>query len=259
MCLLPVVVHSARAVADDTPARWREISAGADVTGNVWLIYTGSTLAPFGDIHEDGLRLRFSGGYGQYGYSGLRSPRPGVVPAEPRAFDAETTFADAMVGYQWKLGPLTAKAFAGASGIGHTISPFDPWMDVSGLEWGAKGIVELWLDVVPAVWASLDLSYAQAHRTYSARTRVGYRVLPTLSVGAEAAVNGNAVGSEGLLSSRVPHAPYDAIDYSSGRLGGFVRYEWYGGEISASAGVAGDIDRAEPSTAYATINWLMQF
>ena len=50
------------------------------------------------------------------------------------------------------------------------------------------------------------------------------------------------------------------------RIGAFVRYEWFGGEISASGGLAGDIsgdhgnlDLLQRPAAYGTLNWIIQF
>lgn len=235
---------------------WREVWAGVDATESTWLAYSGTTIAPLGGIHDPGLRLRFAGGYGQYAYSGRRRDLSQPQGWRLRHFEAETAFSDALVGYLWRLGPLTAKGFVGAAGIGHTIAPLDPDNVVDGLEWGAKGVVELWLNIGDDAWASLDASYTTAHESYAARARLGYRILPTLSIGLEAGLNGNAVGSEGLLSSRVTDG-YQPIDYQNGRGGAFIRYEWYGGELSLSAGVSGDI--AEPTTPYATLNWLTQF
>ena len=36
---------------------WRETFSGADVTSNVWLLYSGVTLAPTSDIYGDGVNL----------------------------------------------------------------------------------------------------------------------------------------------------------------------------------------------------------
>jgi hypothetical protein len=79
----------------------REIWAGADASSHVWLVYTGTTIAPTGGIFEDGLRLRAATGYGQYSYTGERN---GVM----RSFAAKTLFTDALVGYLKRMGPLTA-------------------------------------------------------------------------------------------------------------------------------------------------------
>lgn len=224
---------SARAVAGEEhrPVRWREVSAGADATSHVWLLYSSSTISPFGGIFDNGLRLRFSGGYGGYRYS---AP-PG---ASNRSFKATTAFSDVLVGYAHRLGPLTAKAFVGAAIIGHDIRPLDDRNEVQGNEYGPKAVAELWLNLGSQGWASIDLNWTSAHETSAARLRAGYRLLTNLSAGLELGVNTNAESKDG-------------------RGGGFLRYEWDGAEISVSGGISGDI--AQPTNPYATINWVMQY
>jgi hypothetical protein len=251
-CLLLALADPESARAQELPAiiaepsaPWREVWAGADVGAHVWLLYTGTTLSPYSGIHDEGLKLRVVSGYGGYSYEGLRRG-PGNLP-ELRSFDAETAYTDLLAGYLFRLGPLTAKAFAGVSAINHTIEPLDPHNAVQGLDWGAKGVLELWLDVSPEWWASLDTSFTTAHETFASRLRAGYRVMPELSLGLEAGINANALDR-------------------SARAGLFLRYEWDGGEISASAGVtSGDVGRLaigsapDDLSAYATINVLFQF
>ena len=76
--------------------------------------------------------------------------------------------------------------------------------------------------------------------------RAGYRLLPTVSAGLELGINRNDLDM-------------------GGRGGAFLRYEWFGGEISASAGMASGKFRGlkpavvEDAAPYATINWVMQY
>ena len=235
--------HKNSAVAENkklAPVPWREMWTGADVTSNTWLIYSGVTIAPFSHIHEDGLRFRFATGYGQYSYSGNRRfPGPTGRPVVRHThFDAETSFAEFLIGYLKRFGELTAKVFIGAAYISHTIGPFDSENEVQSDALGAKGGVELWLNLGEHAWTSLDSFYTTAHDTFSVRSRFGFRVLPMLSLGPEAAINGNA-------------------EHINGRAGLFARCEYLGGELSGSAGVSGDI--AEPANPYATLNWMSRF
>jgi hypothetical protein len=196
---------------------------------------TGSTIAPAGGIFEDGLRLRAATGYGQYSYTGERN---GVM----RSFAAQTLFTDALVGYLKRFGPLTAKAFVGASAIEHDISPFDPQNPVEGLEYGPKVVAEFWLNMGPSYWSSLDLNWTSAHDTYSGRVRTGYRVLEHVTLGAEARIDGNALDQDT-------------------RGGLFARYDWASGEVSLAGGVSGRmLENASDMTGpYATLTWLTQY
>jgi Cellulose biosynthesis protein BcsS len=213
----------------------QEVWAGADVASHVWLTYTGVTVAPYGGIFADGLRIRTAAGYGEYRYSGERD-------AQPRSFAAQTVFTDVLVGYLKRLGPLTAKAFVGAAAIEHDIKPNDPENPVRGLAYGPKAVGELWLNMGQSAWSSLDLSWTSAHQTYAGRVRTGYHVLQGVSLGVEARVDGNELDKDT-------------------RGGLFVRYDWTGGEVSLAGGVAGRFleNATDVTDPYATFNWLMQY
>ena len=141
--------------AEPAPApAWREFWAGADVSGHVWLAYSGVTVAPYSGMFDDGLRLRAASGYGGYTYAG---PRDGKL----QAFEADTTFGDALVGYLSRLGPLTAKAFVGIAAIDHAVRPLDPDNPVQGFAFGPKGVAEFWLNLGEGAWSSLDVSWTE--------------------------------------------------------------------------------------------------
>jgi hypothetical protein len=267
---LPV---AAPAAADEFPVhRWREVWAGADVSSDVWLLYSGVTIAPFSHIHGDGLRFRAVGGYGRYNYAGERTAIGGQ-PARRIEYHAETGFADLLVGYLMRFGPLTAKSFVGASVIGHQIDPFDEDNLVSGDDFGVKGVLELWLNIGTDAWGSLDLSWSSAHDTRAARTRLGYRVLPTLSFGLEGGLNIDAQGDCDLgvketsacklQMSKLDASDSDGVSYFDyARVGTFVRYEWAGGEVSLSGGALGGSFKHDVSSEvspYVTVNVLTQF
>ena len=158
-------------------------------TSHVWLIYSGATVAPQANIFEDGLRLRVAGGSGGYTYTGERR-------GELVGFTAETAFAEALVGYLKRFGPLTAKAFVGIAAIEHSVTPLDPENPVQGQELGPKLVTELWLNMGNSAWSSLDVSWTSAHQTAAARSRTGYRVFGDVSLGIEGGLNANDLGED---------------------------------------------------------------
>ena len=214
---------------------WREVWAGADATSHVWLIYSGATVAPQANIFEDGLRLRVAGGSGGYSYTGERR-------GELVGFTAETSFAEALVGYLKRFGPLTAKAFVGIAAIEHRVTPLDPENPVQGQELGPKLVTELWLNMGNSAWSSLDVSWTSAHQTAAARSRTGYRIFGDVSLGFEGGLNANDLGEDA-------------------RAGLFARYAWNGGEFSLAGGVSGRfLEEAELlRDPYVTVNLLTQF
>jgi len=227
-------VISAHAEPDAAPP-WREIWTGVDASEHTWLAYGGMTVAPFSDMFSDGIRLRMASGIGRYRYAGDRNGRL-------QAFQAETAFADALVGYLKRMGPLTAKAFVGAAAIEHDVRPVDMENPVQGRAYGPKAVTELWLNMGPDAWSSLDASWTSAHQTYSARLRSGYRLVGDLTLGAEGRIDGNALDRDA-------------------RGGLFLRYAWSGGEVSLAGGVSGRVfeDARDMTNPYATLNWLTQY
>lgn len=233
---------------------WREVWGGADATKDVWLLYTGVTLAPLSkDIYSDGLRFRVNSGYGQYQYEGrtIACDLLGTFKCGHKS-EVNVTYTDALIGYHLRLGELTAKAFTGASIISHDFGRHAATTPLQGVDVGATAGLEFWLNLGNDGWTSLDLQYTTAHDTGAARWRAGWRVIPSLSIGPEARIDTNTM-------------------QNAGRVGLFARYEWTGGEISVAGGLAqkickyddvlcededGDDTETDP---YVTINLLSQF
>src|SRR5437870_2497512 len=59
--------------SDDLQPAHFEFWTGAQAYDHVWSLYSGSTVAPFGSVQEDGVRLRLVAGYGADRYSGPRA------------------------------------------------------------------------------------------------------------------------------------------------------------------------------------------
>ncbi len=221
-----------------------EASAGADGAGHSWSIYGGLTAAFFGDLREDGLRLRTGGGYGRYRYA-----RPYFDPARRRfvwpEFFGEQTSADLLIGYQLSLGPTTLKAYLGLTEENHRISAgpdspiaIDDENGVQGAKRGAKVILETWTRLSDWGFLQADVNWSQPFESYGGRVRLGYLVGSGWSTGLEAAAFGN-------------------LNHDGGRAGGFLRYEWNRGEISMSAGADGD--HKHIGGGYASIGALLRF
>lgn len=228
------------ALAAEPAGKQQEFSVGVEAARHAWSLYSGVTLAPFGSLGEDGWRLRAVGGYGAYSYSGLRAVGVGSQIVK---FRGTVSFADLLLGYHQQVGPLTLKLYAGAMATQHLIDPVDPEAQVQGEAFGAKAVLETWWTVSEQTWASLDLSYGSVHESYWGRLRLGWRLVPVVSLGLEASGAGNSDGD-------------------AARLGGFLRYEWDGGEVSASAGLMSDwagIEKIDTRGAYATIAWMSRF
>jgi len=234
----------------DEPAQpkygWREVWSGGDAMRDVWLLYSGMTLAPWSEhVYDPGWRIRSQAGYGRYNYV-LQSNGEAV------AYDGDVTYADALIGYHWRIGDLTAKAFGGVSVIEHKALAQASSGRVVGLEWGPKGMIELWLNVGAAQYTSLNLSFTTAHGTAAARWRWGAKLADALSIGPELRFDTNALR----------YQSYDEIfDSYLGRAGLFLTYKWTGVEVSVAGGVSANVSGIETDaiSPYATVNVLFQF
>jgi hypothetical protein len=220
------------------PALYRsEISGGTSTAGAAWSAYGAMTYSFSGDIRLDGVRMRSGAGYGEYRYDGLRW-NDATQSAAHQSFKGTQAFADLLLGYQKSIGPLTVKAFAGIAQLQHDIAPFDPENLVQGQKFGAKLALETWLNIGDIGFVQADASWSQPFGSYASRLRAGYRLPKGLSVG--------------------PEIAFDAIaDYAGTRRGGFLRFEWERGEVSAAVGLASE--RGGTSETYGTINMLIRF
>lgn len=223
-----------------------EFWSGAQAHRHVWSIYSGATVAPFGAVQEDGVRLRLITGYGADRYSG---PRAVGVGSKIITFEGAGSFADVLVGYHRQLGGLTVKAFGGITVADRQVVPDDPETVIRGTGLGGKAALETWWNLGEAAWTSLDLSWGSLHQSYAARTRLGWRLTPAFSAGLEVGAAGN-------------------VECDIGRAGGFVRYEWASGEVSASAGATNDklrdgsgalLSATAAGTPFAMVSWLTRF
>ncbi len=231
------VLAGERVVAASQSQPKYEVWTGAEAFEHDWSVYSGVTASPFGGIQEEGLRLRAVLGYSSYTYV------PGTLK-----FHGAVGFGDFLLGYHQQLGAVTLKLFGGLSVAGRKSD--DPFSSIDGTGWGGKAVAEVWWDINDRAWTSLDLSWASLRdsydRIYSSRLRLGWRVLPSLSAGLEAGADGND-------------------DCDIGRLGGFVRYEWAGGEVSLSGGFsnenvgAGGLFHDGSQGPFVTVSWLMRF
>ena len=217
---------------DDAERPRFEVWSGAQAYDRVWSLYSGSTVAPFGSVHEDGVRLRLVAGYSADSYAHLvKLPVMGA-------------FAEALVGYHMQRGPLTLKVFA-------RVMAADKAAGASGdstADFGGKVALETWWNVGDTAWTSVDLSWGSLDQSHAGRARLGWRLSPALSAGLES----GAAGS---------------VEYEVVRAGAFVRYEWASGEISVSGGAThddvrdgiGGLRSAAWTTHFATVSWLTRF
>jgi Cellulose biosynthesis protein BcsS len=234
---LSLSVHAQSTTTPQSPAvaNQTETWMGAQIAARSWSVYSGTTLAPFGSIQNDGWRLRAVGGYGQYRYDGT------VLSGNQRVatrFEGTQGFGELLVGYQWRRGPLTLKGFVGGAGVGHVISPFDPDNPTTGTHYGVAGALEAWYNLSDTAWLSANIGLSSVFNAAKADVRLGYRLTQNLDLGIEGAVMHDDT-------------------YGSRRVGAFAQYRWGRTELRASAGVTSDTE--ENSGIFGAFNLLFAY
>lgn len=254
LLLMPVIlgltgVHPIPARAEEPAVPkygWREVWTGADAMRDVWLLYTGVTLAPWSaHIYDPGFRFRIQSGYGKYAYE--------LEEGDGRhKHTATVTYGEVLAGYHWRSGSLTTKLFTGISFIDHVALPSASRGRLRGLDWGPKVSAELWLDIGPSQWTSLNGDFTTAHDTASLRWRYGFNLFEGLSIGPELRADTNA----GLYKGYG-----DIFKEYEGRAGAFAVYRWDGHEVTVAGGAVSYVKGFDASEfgGYGTINFLMQF
>ncbi len=237
----------------ETPAKPKgppqyEISGGGEVAGPSWSAYSTTLVAlsalsksASGGIREDGWRLRAGVGYWRYADDPVKWVAG--IGAQKVSLKRSGSFADLLLGYHKGFGALTVKGYAGIAYSNERWLQDGADAGSPGSDLAAKVLVESWLNLTPAAFAQLDAGWTSLRNTVTARARLGYRILPSLSLGPEAGY-WSAVDAES-----------DA-GVAAWRYGAFVRFEWNSGEVSVSGGAS---DEAAGTDYYATINALMRF
>lgn len=211
----------------------REIFSGADAGLDASSLYTGTTIAPFGLLRSNGLRLRSTVGYGTYRYTSLQwdgAQRHNV------AFTGQHATVDVLAGWQHAFGPWVVKAFAGGTIVGHATTPFDVDNGVAGEHLGVKVALEPWLALGDWGYVQSDLAWSTPFSTHSARVRGGVRLHPAWSVGLEGSIFG-------------------IVDHQTARAGVFGRVEATFGELSVSGGLSNDPKSNASPYATAALLW----
>ena len=220
----PLVVHAAE--QDDEPP-WRLTWVGAQIAGEDWSVYTGTSYALTGQLDQDGLRLRIVGGYGHYDYV-----------SESTRFKGQHAFSDVLIGYQLRFADVIVKGFAGIAAAGHNVSPFDPDNAAIGYSYGAIVALESWINLSDRLWLSAAGKYTTVFDGYAADLRLGYRWWRRTSAGLESGVHGDA-------------------DYVAARAAVFVQHAWGHGDARLSLGAAADRDM--DIAPYAALNFSLKY
>ena len=205
-----------------------EFFMGGAFTTSSWISWAGAVKSLSSSLYDEGWRMRVLGAYGRYSFSTDGQPNS----ANPALFEITP-------GYQFKTGPVISKIYGGLHGEQHKLANPDPDNKTAGMGYGAKVILENWIDLPMNSFASLDGSFSTLNTSYQGTLRAGSAYyFPQLTLGPEVQIVGNE-------------------EYYQLRAGLFGRWKLETGSIKASIGYAEDYD--QQSTPYISFSWLRRF
>jgi hypothetical protein len=137
-------------------------------------------VTPFnGNLNLPGWLFRARGGDGHYDYNRTIALKQGV----------DYQIGEAMIGYQWFMGPSRVSIYAGVNVENHN-NP-DPLATVAGTAWGFKTQGEIFTIFTPNTYGFLLGTYSTAFNSYFVLGKLGWKVLPAVAIGPELTALGN--------------------------------------------------------------------
>lgn len=231
-----------------------ETWTGAEGFNAVRSMYGGATWAPDSDLSANGFRLRAT-------FSMTRYPTttefacPNVMPIAACEFEFTVARRQAAVlaGWQQQFGATTLKVFAGLAHATDQLSSKSTRRYQTGPRTGLAASLEIWHNITPALWTSLDLALSRVDMERSGRLRLGWRLTNELSVGPEAAA---AARNDAMLVG----ADDFVGEAKVGRLmkyGAFVRWDTGQNELSVAGGTA--VQPQHAPSLYLSAQYLTRF
>lgn len=209
------------------PAAWVNLFGGAAVVPDAYYFDAGAVVALNRNLAQPGFLVRINGGAGHYVYNRTATLEQGVD------FQA----GELMIGYQTFFGATRLSAYIGPN-VEHHDNP-DPLADVAGTRWGVKAQGEIFAPLSDNLYLFGLGNVSSAWSSYFLMGKLGYKVLPSIAVGPEAAALGND--------------RYDAV-----RAGGFLAFDVGAmSQIIVSGGYSWDTNSDalnDHSGAYATLH-----
>ncbi len=186
-CLLGIATPAAAA---DLPRKAPALAA--PVWGPSFNIFGGLAVSPdavFGDVggvwafnrnlNTPGWLFRVRGGVGNYEYN--------RAPGFSQSVDFQA--AELMIGYQTFIGSTRLTGYIGPN-VEHHDNP-DPLAKVRGTKWGIKGQGEIFSQLSDR-WYVFGLgTISSAYSSYFVMGKLGYLLMPGISIGPEVAALGN--------------------------------------------------------------------
>lgn len=156
---------------------------GVDAGQTYGFVWTGVTAIPFGNLGDDGVRVRAMGGLGQYEYN---------TSAVPGGKNKGTiTSGELLIGNRKSFGAMVLTGYVGLDAKNYSLRDPDPGNPESGSRAGIKAALELYARTAPEWFVTASGNISSVFQNYSARAAINNELTPGFALGAEGALLGD--------------------------------------------------------------------
>jgi hypothetical protein len=156
---------------------------GADAGQNYGFVWTGVTAIPFGNLGDDGVRVRAMGGIGQYEYN-----TSAVASGKNKG---TISSGELMIGNRRSFGGAVLTGYVGLDAKNYTLRDPDPGNPETGSHAGIKAALELYARTAPAWFLTASGNISSVFGSYSARAAINNELAPGFALGTEGALLGD--------------------------------------------------------------------
>jgi hypothetical protein len=156
---------------------------GADAGQTYGFVWTGVTAIPFGDLGDDGIRVRAMGGLGQYEYN---------TSAVPSGKNKGTiSSGELMIGNRKSFGAMVLTGYVGLDVKNYSLRDPDPGNPESGSRAGIKAALELYARTAPEWFVTASGNISSVFQNYSTGAAINHELTPGFALGAEGTLLGD--------------------------------------------------------------------
>ena len=156
---------------------------GADAGQNYGFVWTGVTVIPFGNLGDDGVRVRAMGGLGQYEYN---------TSAVPGGKNKGTiSGGELLIGNRKSFGAMVLTGYLGIDARNYSLRDPDPGNPESGSRAGIKATLELYARTAPEWFVTASGNIFSVFQNNNARAAINNELTPGFALGVEGALLGD--------------------------------------------------------------------
>lgn len=170
------------------------------------------TIAPFGGLEQNGLRIRLSGLLGGYTYD---ATAVGVGKVTGNQVGGSL-----MLGHDWIIGKTKVGVFGGLDIISNSLDKVDPDNKTEGATVGFKGGFDFYSTPTTSTMATGTFAFSTANSAYYMRLKGGVAIYEQVYIGPETLVMGDSFYSQWRLGMHLSGFKLGPVQF--GLSGGYV-------------------------------------